>query len=135
MIDLILLIYRHCASDIYYILILPQHTLIFTNEYDSEKGAFSKPKYRGPALSVGLKADAMDICDTYAKLVQKYNEGNMALKDSDLLTEANTRKQAVTNCIGAELDLEKKHKMVESLFKLPNDPETGKQLYGTPCLW
>ena len=106
-----------------------------TDEYDSEKGGFSKLKYRAPALSVGLKADAMGICDTYAKLVKGYNEGNVALEDHDLLTEANTRKQAVTNCIGIELDLDKKHKMIESLFELPNDPETGKQLYGIPCLW
>ena len=136
MIDLIILIYRHCASNIYYILILPQHTLTFlTDGYDSEKGGFSQVKYKGPALYVGLKADAMAICDRYAKLVQRYNEGNEALKDSDLLTEANARKQAVINCIGVKLNLEKKHKMVESLFKLPNNPETEKQLYVTPCVW
>ena len=109
MIDLVLLIDRLCASHFYCILILPQHTLTFTDEYDSEKGGFSQVKYRGPTLSVGLKTDAMAICNTYAKLVQKYNEGNVALKDSDLLTEANTCKQAVTNCVGGKLDSKNKH--------------------------
>ena len=57
------------------------------------------------------------------------------------MTEAVTRKQAVVSYIVAEKDKNKTtdkpnpRKAYDTIYELPNDPATGDQLYGLPCVW
>ena len=107
--------------------------MTFADVNDPEKDGFSKVKYRGPKLSIGLQADDMDIRDGYTKQDRKHNDKNVALKKSEFLTEVNTRKQNVTNYVGGEIDYKDKYKMVKLLFGISNYPETEKKLHAVLC--
>jgi hypothetical protein len=99
-------------------------------------------KMNRPGISTGLLTDAGVMCDGFSKQIATYSKGNTAVLES-LTTEAETRTQAVVSvCVAerAKADDKKKEsaplrKRYDTIYELPNEPATGKQLYGLPCVW
>jgi hypothetical protein len=106
--------------------------------FDSEYGGFSQLKLSGPTLSAGVWTNASGIGDYFSRQTEKYIEKNKAVAEDtiNLLTKSDTRKQAVTSYVLAELKDKKKNirKMSETIYNLPNKPNTGRKLYGLTCM-
>lgn len=92
-------------------------------------------KYTGPALADGFKQDVPQICDILAAKCNTYNAGNVAVKNTDQATDADTRKRALVNVVGAEINTEGEHKIYEKIYQLPNDPGSGKQTHAAAMVW